>query len=51
MYLHWLFEKINLDPAIQMNCVNINQQIADVLIQDSFSEDSWTQFMDLCLDC
>ena len=39
MYLHWLFEQINLDQAIQINFVNVNQQIADVLTKGSSSED------------
>ena len=50
MYLHWVCEQINLDQVIQINCVNINQQIADAFTKGSFSEDRRGQLMDLCLD-
>ena len=35
--LDWPCDRINLDPVIQINCVNTNQQIADILTRGSFS--------------
>ena len=42
--LHWLFDRINLDPKIQIKYVDTNNQLADILTEGSFSKDEWNHF-------
>ena len=46
----WLFDKINLDPGIQINCVHTSKQLADILTKGSFSRErcsQWTHIFNL----
>ena len=45
--LDWLFDRINLEPKIQMKYVDTKNQLADILTKGSFSRDEWNHF--LCL--
>ena len=45
--LDWLFDRINLDPKIQIKDVETKNQLADTLTKGSFSRDEWNHF--LCL--
>ena len=37
--LDWLFDRINLDPKIQINHVESNNQLADILTEGNFTRD------------
>jgi len=37
----WMFERILLDPGIQIKYVNTKQQIADIFTKGSFTEQTW----------
>ena len=39
--LDWLFERINLDPKIQIKLVDTKNQLADMLTKGSFTRDEW----------
>ena len=39
--LDWLFERINLEPKIQIKYVDTKNQLADMLTKGSFSRDEW----------
>ena len=39
--LYRLFDRINLDPGIQVKCVYTKQQIADIPAKGSFSRERW----------
>ena len=43
--LDWLFDRINLEAAVQIKYANTAQQIADVLTKSSFSQERSTQFL------
>ena len=45
--LDWLFDGINLDPGIQIKCVNTSKQIADILTKVSFPSERRTQLTQL----
>ena len=45
--LDCLFDRINLDHATAIKCVNTTQQIADVLTKGSFTRERWTQLLQL----
>ena len=45
--LDWLFDRINLEPEIQINYVDTKNQHADILTKGSFSRDEWNHL--LCL--
>ena len=45
--IEWLFDTINLDPRIQIKCVDTKTQLSDVLTQGSFTRDEWNHL--LCL--
>ena len=40
--LDWLFDRINLDPKIQIKSQN---QLADILTEGSFSRDEWNHLL------
>ena len=40
--LDWLFEKINLDPMIQVTHVVSQSQLAEILTKGSFTRETWT---------
>ena len=45
--LDWLFDRINLDPKIQIKYIDTKNQVADILTKGNFTRDEWTHL--LCL--
>ena len=45
--LDWLFDRINLDPKIQIKYIDTKNQLADILTQGNFTRDEWNHL--LCL--
>ena len=45
--LDWWFDRINLDPKIQIKYIDTKNQLADILTKGNFTRDEWNQL--LCL--
>ena len=45
--LDWLFDRINLDPKIQIKYIDTTNQLADILTMGNFTRDEWNHL--LCL--
>ena len=45
--LDWLFDRINLDPKIQIKYIDTKNQLADLLTKGNFTRDEWNHL--LCL--
>ena len=45
--LDWLFDRINLDPKIQIKYIDTKNQPADILTKGNFTRDEWNHL--LCL--
>ena len=45
--LDWLFDRINLEPKIQIKYVNTSNQLADMLTKGKFSRDEWDHLLRL----
>ena len=45
--LNWLFDRINLDPKIQIKYIDTRNQFADILTKGNFTRDDWNHL--LCL--
>ena len=45
--LDWFFDRINLDPKVQINFVESKNQLADILTKGSFTRDEWHNFLHL----
>ena len=45
--LDWLLDRINLDPNIQIKCIDTKTQLADILSKGNFTRDEWNHL--LCL--
>ena len=45
--LDWLFDRINLDPKIQIKYIDTKNQFADILTKGNFTRDEWNHL--LCL--
>ena len=45
--LDWRFDRINLDPKIQIKYIDTKNQLADILTQGNFTRDEWNRL--LCL--
>ena len=45
--LTWLFDRINLDPKIQIKYIDTKNQLADTLTKENFTHDEWNHL--LCL--
>ena len=43
----WLFDRINLDPKIQIKYIDTKNQLADMLTKGNFTRDEWNHL--LCL--
>ena len=43
----WLFDRINLDPEIQIKYIDTKNQLADILTEGNFIRDEWNHM--LCL--
>ena len=39
--LDWLFDRINLDPKIQIKYIDTTNQLADMLTEGNFTRDEW----------
>ena len=45
--LDWLFDRINLDPKVQMKTVEYKNQLADILAKHSFARVEWHNLLHL----
>ena len=45
--LDWLFDRLNLDPKIQIKYIDTKNQHADILTKGNFTRDEWNHL--LCL--
>ena len=45
--LDWLFDRINLEPKIQIKYIDSKNQLADILTKGNFTRDEWNHL--LCL--
>ena len=56
--LDWLFERINLDPKVQIRYIDTKHQLADILTKGNVTRDEWNSLLNLfnishfsCLCC
>ena len=45
--LDWLFDRINLDPMIQIKYIDTKNQLADILTKGTFTRDEWNHLLTL----
>ena len=45
--LDWLFDRINLEPKIQIKYIDTKNQLADILTKGSFTRDEWNHLLTL----
>ena len=45
--LDWLFDRINLDPKIQIKHINTKNQLVDILTKGNFTRDEWNHLLNL----
>ena len=45
--LDWLFDRINLDPKIQIKYIDTKKQLADILTKENFTRDDWNHLLNL----
>ena len=45
--LDWLFDRINLDPKIQIKYIDTKKQLADILTKGNFTRDEWNHLLSL----
>ena len=45
--LDWLFDRINLDPNIQIKYIDTKNQLADILTKGNFTRDEWNHLLNL----
>ena len=43
--LDWLFDRINLDPQIQIKYIDTTNQLADILTKGNFTRDGWNHLL------
>ena len=43
--LDWLFDRINLDPRIQIKYIDTKNQLADILAKGNFTRDEWNHLL------
>ena len=46
--LDWLFDRINLDPRIQIKYIDTKNQLADILTKGNFTRDEWNHLLSMC---
>ena len=46
--LEWLFDRISLDPKIQIRYIDTKHQLVDILTEGSFKCDEWKNPLHLC---
>ena len=49
--LDWLFDRINLDPKIQIKYIDTKNQLADILTKVNFTRDEWNHLLSLLNIC
>ena len=47
--LDWLFDRINLDPKIQIKYIDTKNQLADILTKGNFTREEWNHLLTLFL--
>ena len=45
--LDWLFDRIDLDPTIQIKYIDTKNQLADILTKGNFTHDEWKHLLNL----
>ena len=45
--LDWLFDRINLDPKIQIKYIDTKNQLADILTKGNFTRDEWNHLLNV----
>ena len=45
--LDWLFDRVKLDPKIQIKYVDTKHQLADILTKGNFTRDEWNNLLQL----
>ena len=45
--LDWLFDRINLDPKIQIKYIDTKNQLANILTKGNFTRDEWNHLLNL----
>ena len=45
--LDWLFDRITLDPKIQIKYIDTKNQLADILTKGNFTRDEWNHLLNL----
>ena len=45
LHLDWLFDRINLDPKIQIKYIDTKNQLADILTKGNFTRDEWNHLL------
>ena len=45
--LDWLFDRVNLDPKIQIKYTDTKNQLADILTNGNFTRDEWNHLLNL----
>ena len=45
--LDWLFDRMNLDPKIQIHYIDKKHQLADILTKENFTRDEWNNLLHL----
>ena len=45
--LDWLFDRINLDPKIQIKYIDTKNELADILTKGNFTRDEWNHLLTL----
>ena len=45
--LDWLFDRINVDPKIQIKCVDTKHQLSGILRKGNFTRDEWNNLLHL----
>ena len=45
--IDWLFDRINLDPKIQIKYIDTKNQLADILTKGNFTRDEWNHLLTL----
>ena len=43
--LDWLFDRINLDPKIQIKYIDAKNRLADILTKGNFTRDEWNHLL------
>ena len=43
--LDWLFDRINVEPKIQIRCIDTKHQVADILTKENVTRDEWNNLL------